>query len=101
MTTASSPPPWSRDSDVSWAERYESLRHVALRLGAPRLNDARGLVLFLRQGTASWMEQSVGSKVPTATPLPTPPHGVASHRERSEVTQLLAAMVNAAAKVRE
>lgn len=94
--TAASPMLPASTIESSWADRYERLRARGLELGSRLLNDAQGLVLFLRQGMVSWMTVlAAGARTPSARPSPQK-HGLPVRDERTEVTRMLASMVGAA-----
>jgi hypothetical protein len=52
---------------AAWSERYEALRSEALS-GNRAVAGARGLILFLRQGLAAWME-TWQRMVPASAPV--------------------------------
>ena len=84
-------------SESTWVDRYERLRQRGLELGSRCLEDARGLVLFLRRGMVSWMTELAH---PTQQPPARPPRadrGVLVCDHRMEVTRMLASMVGSAA----
>ena len=94
---AASSPALTRTDKGTWAERYERLRRLGLQLGAPFRDDGGGLGQFLREGRVSWLQSPV---VPAATqPANLAPraHVALVHRDRFDVTRLLATMVGAAA----
>jgi hypothetical protein len=89
-------PPSLPAAGSSWVDRYECLRARALEIGARRLDDAQGLVLFLRQGMSSWMSEVVAeASAPSVRPSPQQ-HCLPVRDDRAEITRMLASMVGSA-----
>lgn len=83
---------------VSWADRYERLRARGGRLDQ-RVHDAEGLVLFMREGSVSWM-QALGVRHPAAGARPASAAGdLAGEAGTADLTEALAAMVWSAAEM--
>lgn len=93
---AASSPALARSDNGSWAERYERLRRLGLQLGAQFLDDGEGLSQFLREGTVSWMQSPVVAPATQPASLAPRAHVALVHRDRVDVTRLLATMVGAA-----
>ncbi len=82
-------------TELSWVDRYEGIRKR--ELGARWLDDAQGLVLFLRQGMVSWMiELATAAQKPIPARPSQPDRGVLVRDDRAAVTQMLASMVGSA-----
>jgi len=96
MTAASAGLPTS-SNELSWVDRYEGLRKQGLELGARWLDDAQGLVLFLRQGMVSWViELATAAQKPIPARPSQPDRGVLVRDDRAAVTRMLASMVGSA-----
>lgn len=82
---------------LSWADQYERMRRQGLGLGPRRpAEEIDGMTMFLRQGSAAWMRGRVGSET-ESTKIADATQPAFAHRDRGEVTRLLATMVGAAA----
>jgi hypothetical protein len=78
----------------TWVDRYERLRQRGLELGARWLEDAQGLVLFLRGGMVSWMIERPSPQPPK--PIPRAGHSALIRDDRMEVARMLAIMIGSA-----
>lgn len=95
--TAASAALSSSPVESTWVDRYERLRQRGLELGARWLEDAQGLVLFLRCGMVSWMIEPPRPSPQPRAPASRSDHGALVGDDRMEVARMLAIMVGSAA----
>lgn len=95
--TAASAALSSSPVESTWVDRYERLRRRGLELGARWLEDAQGLVLFLRRGMVSWMIELPRPYPQSPAPAPRADRSaLVLSDDRMEVARMLAIMVGSA-----
>ncbi len=85
-------------TEEPWADRYERLRVRGLRPGQ-RVHDAQGLVLFMREGTVSWMRALAARRPKPAASVASPAEGLLAKGVAADLTQALTTMVLTAAEM--